>query len=151
MMEPVASCLALVASVCIIGPAKIEVVQNTIWTGARIQAGHVNIVATAASDNLQMGDPSSMEVRCVSGKCFRYTRRCMDLKGEARCKFYYDTTDLPYLREIEFIGSNLDEIRKTWSVVRFAPYNGIRVEFGDLRFDNGSESPPINRSRDKRW
>lgn len=149
-MTPNYDCVALIASICINGPANVELVQNTVWSGARISIGGVNIISSLGSDNLQAPDTRQMSEHCVSKKCIKYTRACRSVNSGFQCKVYYVTKHLTYMREINFEAASMKEIENSWLAVYFVPYDRVRVNFQDLSFDNGSDLPPIDRSRPRR-
>lgn len=146
-MSPVHSCLALVASICLNRPAEIELVQGWSWGGAKIVTGNLRITSTMGTDNHQLPDNSQVQKICISGKCFRYSRHCFVSMEEMHCKYYYVTDASPLLKEIEIVGPTMADIDKSWPGLSFAPYSDIRVGFDTLTFDNGSDMPPIDRSR----
>ena len=149
-MTALDSCLAIIASICLNGSAEIELVRGWPWSGARITAANVTIASTLGTDNRQVPDDSQMEKLCATGKCFRYSRHCSVIMEETHCKYYYASDMSPYLREIEMTGPSMAEIEKSWSNIAFAPYPDLRIGFDRLTFDNGSDLPPIDRSRARR-
>lgn len=142
-------CLAIAASLCVNGPASIEVERGAAWTGARIRIGNVLVVSTTYTDNLAYPDRRRMNKHCVRARsCIFYYKHCLTSAGRADCVIYYNELNDDYNRSIQLSASDMSLVVASFSnlAIVVSTKNDF-VPLSDLSKEGASAAPPYCRPK----
>lgn len=142
----VLDCLAIVASLCLDQSANLELKRGTVWSGAKITIGDVEIISTASADSVITPYIPLMHRICDKKKCIFYKSYCDTQDGRCICTVWFTFYRDMYLRKLEISGPNTAvlDIKKRVNLVR-AP--NFMVPLSQLSLMSRDSSPPVCRSR----
>jgi hypothetical protein len=148
MSSAAVECLALVASICLTGPAKIEIERSTLWVGASLEIADVRVRSTLSSDSVSLPNRKHMERRCNQARCFYYSGICEKKSDSVICILYYEINDSGMLQDIEISGPSVEAMNSALQRALFVPYPNAFVRFDSLNFRFNSPSPICLPRRD---
>jgi hypothetical protein len=134
-------CLALVALICLNQPARIEILQSPMMSGAVVDIDHLRIESIVSSDNITPADISIMKRECLDGGCFHYSRVCSGTIDVYRCDIYYVLPGESSLKRFSLLGEE-GEVLKGRHEISFSPFSGNSMPISELSFDNGLGRAP---------
>jgi hypothetical protein len=147
MTGSITSCLAVIASLCIDGPATVVVGTSASWTGAVITYQGANVVSMTSSDDLMAPRTEDMHRLCTNGVCLFYRGHCGPSGAQFACLLWYSHDATMPLRNVLVTGDRASVSRASarLSLVRSVD---VLVPFPRLVFDAPDDSPPTCRERE---
>ena len=94
-------CLALVAAICLNQSAKVEVISDSIWSGARIEVDGAEIISVIRSDSGLFPDRRRMSRYCSGSTCVYYHAYCTGEGQRYLCKIFYNQPGDGFSRMLE--------------------------------------------------
>jgi hypothetical protein len=146
MIESVASCLAVLASLCFNGNAQADVSWSSLWSGARIRYEGTEIVAQAGSDSPFRPFLPQMQSFCWLGACTLFRAHCGDADRQYRCTLYYSFDRQMEVRKVTITGERT-AVLAAMSSVQLVRSSRVLIRLSFFSYDAPDDLPPMCRVR----
>lgn len=144
--EASASCLAVVASLCVPDTAKADISSGPGWVGAVITLNNVRATSTIASDAIVSPDKKHMIKLCLDERCIFYKGYCGQGNGKFTCSIWYSFDGMSELRRIELRGKRVS-VLSVMSRLKLVMSPDTMIPLSTFRYDGQDDSPPTCYAR----
>jgi hypothetical protein len=147
ILDGIASCLAVVASICTNATGTAEIQQSGTWSGAVLHVANATVTSTVASDSVVLPLTREMRRLCKNGKCLFYRGRCEEAADARKCILWYSFAANTPLRKIELTGDG-PSVTKALNELKLVRSAQVLVPFSSLTYDAKTDLPPTCYARD---
>lgn len=144
--EATATCLAVVASVCVSDTASADISPGPGWVGAVITLKDVKITSTISSDSIVTPYKKHMIKLCLKNQCIFYKGFCGKSEDEYKCLLWYSFDRMTELRNIEIRGRR-DAVLSTTKHVKIVMSPAAVIPLAILNYSAQDDSPPTCNAR----
>ena len=147
IFDPIGTCLAIIASICINDNANANIQRSGTWSGGVLQVGNATVTSSLASDSIVLPLTREMRRECMKGECLFYRGHCKDVSDARNCVLWYSFAANTPLRKIELTG-NGPSVAKALNGLKLVRSARYIVPLSSLKFDAETDLPPTCYARD---
>ena len=132
-------CLAVLAGICLNGPATVTLVDNWSWRGAEIKSHNSIIRITDRSDTVLHVDRSRMNKFCSKVACVYYHKYCSTMTIKVDYTITYVQSDKEEGRQVFISSSGRAEVEDSLKEFRIFP---TMIALSSLNAESPTIAPP---------